>query len=115
MTKKHEEPGMLSRLVATGLGALFLTEEGIRKGVRQGSVPREAAKFLLGQVERRKDEMMQLVREELHQALAKIPFERIVKEILKENDLAFTVRFTPRSSHPLHHARKVGHRSKSKS
>ena len=63
------------------------------------------------QVERRKDEMMQVVREELHQALSKMPLERIAKDFLRENEIELTVRFVER---PSTKSTKPSHRWKSK-
>jgi hypothetical protein len=105
------EPSVISKLVSTGLAAIFLTEGGIRKGLKPLGIPRDASKYVLKQVEKRKDEMMQMVRDELHQALAKVPFDRIAKDILTSTDIELTIRFTPRATG---RAKKPSHRWKSK-
>jgi hypothetical protein len=93
---RKDEPSVLARMVSTGLAALFLTEGGIRKGLKPLGMPRDASKYLLRQVERRKDEMMQMIRDEIHQALAKVPFDRIAKDILTHTDIELNIRFIPR-------------------
>ncbi len=110
MTRK-QEPGVFTKMLSTGLGALFLTEEGVRKGLKPLGLPRDASNYLMKQVERRKDEFMQVVRDEMHQALKKVPFESIAKEILATNDIEVTIRFNPR---PTKTAKKPTHRWKSK-
>jgi hypothetical protein len=107
----NEEPSVISKLVSTGLAAIFLTEGGIRRGLKPLNIPVDASKYVLKQVEKRKDEMMQMVRDELHQALAKVPFDRIAKDILTTTDVELTIRFTPRKSTK---GKKPSHRWKSK-
>jgi len=97
MTAKKDEPSVLAKMVSTGLAALLLTEGGIRKSLKPLGVPRDASNYLFKQVERRKDEIMQIIRDEIHQALSKLPFDRIAKDILMNADIEFTVRLVPRS------------------
>lgn len=108
---KRQEPGVLSKLLSTGLGALFLTEEGIRKSLKPLGLPRDVTKYLVGQVDKRKDEMMQMVREELHQALSRVPFDRIARDILGTMDIEFTIHFVPKRRRK---SKKLPHRLKSK-
>lgn len=111
MSRQSKEPGMIAKVLSTSLGALFMTEEGLRKGLKPLGLPRDASKYVVKQLERRKDEMMQMVRDEVHLALSKVPFDRIAKDILTGSDIEITLRVVPRTRKAT---RKPAHRWKSK-
>jgi hypothetical protein len=58
-------PDMLRRAMVAGLGAVFMTEEGIRALVRDLKLPKEVMGFVVGQAEKSKGELIRVVSEEL--------------------------------------------------
>lgn len=110
ITKRQEEPGVLSKLLSTSLGVILLTEDSLRKGLKPLGLPKDATKYVIKQLDRRKDEMMNMIRDELHQVLSKVPFDRIAQDLLKTMDVEVTIRFVPRAKR---HTQKPTHRWKS--
>lgn len=53
------------KAVLTGLGAVFLTEEGARKLARDWKLPKEIAGYVAGQAGGAKDEILRVVSEEV--------------------------------------------------
>jgi hypothetical protein len=105
------ESSVFTKLLTNGLGAFLLTEDSILKTFKPLGLPRDASKYLIRQVERRKDEILQILRDELHQMLTKMPLEKIARDILATMDLEVTISFVPRRAST---GRKLGHRWKSK-
>ena len=62
-------PDVVRRVAVAGLGALFMTEEGIRALSGQLKLPKEALGFVLSQAERTKDEVGRVLSEELRRFL----------------------------------------------
>lgn len=56
---------MLRKAVVAGIGAVFMTEEGIRQTLKELKLPKEVIGFILGQAEKSKDELMRVLSEEL--------------------------------------------------
>lgn len=73
-------PEFVRRMAVAGLGALFMTEEGIRNLAGQLKLPKEALGFILGQAEKTKDEVTRVVTEELRRFLQS---EKLRDEFLK--------------------------------
>jgi hypothetical protein len=73
-------PEFVRRMAVAGLGALFMTEEGIRNLAGQLKLPKEAMGFILGQAEKTKDEVTRVVTEELRRFLQS---EKLRDEFLK--------------------------------
>jgi len=105
------ESNVFTKLLTNGLDALLLTEDSILKGFKPLGLPRDASKYVLRQVERRKDEILQILRDELHQMLQKMPLEKIARDILSSMDIEVSLRFVPRRASL---SRALGHRWKSR-
>ncbi|QSQ26153.1 hypothetical protein JY651_14995 [Pyxidicoccus parkwayensis] len=73
-------PEFVRRMAVAGLGALFMTEEGIRNLAGQLKLPKEALGFILGQAEKTKDEITRVVTDELRRFLQS---EKLRDEFLK--------------------------------
>lgn len=84
MGKEGSRPGFVPEFVrkvaVAGLGALFMTEEGIRSLAGQLKLPKEALGYILGQAEKTKDEVGRVVSEELRRFLQS---EKLRDEFLK--------------------------------
>lgn len=73
-------PEFMRKVAVAGLGALFMTEEGIRALAGQLKLPKEMLGFILGQAEKTKDEVSRVVSEELRRFLQS---EKLRQEMLK--------------------------------
>ncbi len=79
----HDAPGrfdFMRRMAAAGLGAVFMSEEGIRKLAGQLKLPKEALTFLMQQAERTKDDIGRTVSDEVRKFLQS---DRLRDEFLK--------------------------------
>ncbi|MBU8894722.1 hypothetical protein KRR26_03860 [Corallococcus sp. M34] len=73
-------PEFVRRMAVAGLGAIFMTEEGIRSLSGQLKLPKEALGFILSQAEKTKDDLTRVVSEELRRFLQS---EKLRDEFLK--------------------------------
>lgn len=73
-------PEFVRKVAVAGLGALFMTEEGLRSLAGQLKVPKEMLGYILGQAEKTKDEVGRVVSEELRRFLQS---EKLRDELLK--------------------------------
>ncbi len=71
---------VVRKAVLTGVGALFLTEEGARKVAREWKLPKDLATYLVSQASGARDEVLRVVGQELRRMLDSETFRR---EILK--------------------------------
>src|SRR5262249_61494676 len=60
---------LMRKVAFAGLGALFMTEEGIRAAASQLKLPKEALSNALAQAEKTKDEVGRVVSEEVRRFL----------------------------------------------
>lgn len=97
-SQKKEPDGRLAKLLKLGMGAFWMTEQGVRRAVSEVRLPREAAQFLMEQVERRKEEVFEVVRGEIHRAIDRMDLKQLANELLESHDLEITatVRFKPK-------------------
>lgn len=73
-------PDFVKRAAVAGLGALFMTEEGIRSLAGQMKLPKEVLGYLLSQAERTKAEVGRVVSEEVRRFFQS---EKLREEFLK--------------------------------
>ena len=73
-------PDIVRRAVLTGVGALFMTEEGIRNLVGDMKMPKDALAFLMAQAERTRGEVARVVTQEVRRFLES---ETLRREIWK--------------------------------
>jgi hypothetical protein len=78
--KRGFVPDFVRRMAWAGLGAVFMSEEGIRRLAKQLKLPKEALGFLLQQAEKTKDEIGRVVGDEVRKLLQS---ERVRDEMLK--------------------------------
>jgi hypothetical protein len=60
---------VVRKAVLTGVGALFLTEEGARKVAREWKLPKDLATYLVSQASGAKDEVLRVLGQELRRLL----------------------------------------------
>lgn len=73
-------PDIVRRAVLTGVGALFMTEEGIRNLVGDMKMPKDAIAFLMGQADKTRTEVARVVTQEVRRFLES---ETLRREIWK--------------------------------
>jgi hypothetical protein len=75
-------PDVVRRAVLTGVGALFMTEEGIRNAVSEMKLPKDALGFLLSQAEKSRTEVARIVTQEVRRFLEGESFQRELWKLL---------------------------------
>ena len=78
--KKGFVPDFVRRMAWAGIGAVFMSEEGIRRLAGQLKLPKEALGFLLHQAEKTKDEIGRTVSDEVRKLLQS---DRLRDELLR--------------------------------
>jgi hypothetical protein len=73
-------PDIVRRAVLTGVGALFMTEEGLRNLVGEMKLPKDALGFLLAQADKTRTEVARVVTQEMRRFLES---DRLRREIWK--------------------------------
>ena len=73
-------PELVRKVAVAGLGAVFMTEEGIRALAGQLKLPREVLTYVLSQAERTKEQVGQVISEEVRRYLQS---DRLRDEFLK--------------------------------
>ena len=73
-------PELVRRAAVAGLGALFMTEEGIRSLAGQLKLPKELLGFVVSQAEKTKDDIGRIVTDEVRRFLQS---EKLRQEFLK--------------------------------
>jgi hypothetical protein len=82
------------KILLTGVGAIFMTEEGIRKSLGDIKMPKEAMGYVLDTVLKQKDELLNLVGGELAKFLSKIKVHEEVQKALSGLQLHLDAKLT---------------------
>ena len=75
-------PDIVRRAVLTGVGALFMTEEGIRNLVGEMKLPKDALAFLLAQADKTRSEVARVVTQEMRRFLESDTLRRELWKLL---------------------------------
>jgi hypothetical protein len=75
-------PDVVRRAVLTGVGALFMTEEGIRNAVGDLKLPKDALAFLASQAEKSRTEVARVVTQEVRRFLEGETLQRELWKLL---------------------------------
>ena len=73
---------MVRRALLAGVGAVFMTEEGIRKSVQELKLPKEAFSYIAGQAERTRSEAGRILRKEIRRFLNSGAFRDQIGQLL---------------------------------
>ena len=87
-------PDVAKRILLTGLGAIFMTEEGIRRSLGDMKMPKEAVGYFLYTILKQKDELLSLVGGELSKFLSKIKVHEEVQKALSGLQLHLDAKLT---------------------
>jgi hypothetical protein len=80
----------MKKAAVAGLGALFMTEEGIRSLAGQLKLPKEALGFVVAQAEKTKEEVARVVSEELRRFLQSDKVQQEFRRLL--SDMTFEIK-----------------------
>lgn len=83
-------PEMIKKTFAAGMGAVFTTEEGIRRMTRDMSLPKEVAGYLANTAGNTKDEIIRIIAREVRDFLQTINLSEEVTKML--TTLSFEVK-----------------------
>lgn len=98
MKRSAPSDSRLAKLFRLGVGAVSMTEKGLRKAVFDMRLPKEATQFVVEQLERRKSEIMDVVRNEIQRVIGRIDVTTLARELLKdfEVEVKGTIRLVPK-------------------
>ena len=90
-------PDLVKRTFYAGLGALFTTEEGIRKIASEFHLPKDVANFLIQQAASSKDEVIRVFAKELRSFLENVNLSGELSKLLTSLsfEIKTEVRFIP--------------------
>ncbi len=91
------------RILLTGLGAIFMTEEGIRKALGDMKLPKDAVGYVLDTVLKQKDELLGMVASELSKFFSKVKVHEEVQKALSGLQLHLDAKLTfdQKKVHPV--------------
>src|SRR4030067_736835 len=69
-------PDLVKRTFYTGLGAVFTTEEGIRRLAADFSLPKDVASYLVSSAQSTKDELLKIVARETREFLERVNLQQ---------------------------------------
>ena len=90
-------PEILRRTFYAGVGAVFTTEEGIRKLANEISMPKDAATYLISQAQGTKKELFRIVAQELRGFLESLNLTEEMQRVLTtvSFEIKTEIRFIP--------------------
>ena len=90
-------PTLIRKAVLTGMGALFMTEEGIRSAAGQLKLPKDALAYVIGQADKTRSEVVRVVTQEVRRFLESETLRREVWKLLTgvTNEINATVQLKP--------------------
>ncbi len=87
-------PDLVKRTFYAGLGAVFTTEEGIRKLANEFSLPKDVVAYLVNSAQSTKDELYRVVGRELRGFLENLNFSQEMAKLL--TTLSFEIKMEAR-------------------
>ena len=92
-------PDLLKRGVLAGIGALFMTEDGVRSILGEMKLPKDAAQFVINQVGKSKEDLFRMIASEIRGFLDSTNISEELRRALTgmSLEISTTVRFVPDS------------------
>jgi hypothetical protein len=90
-------PDLVKRTFYAGLGAVFTTEEGIRKLANEFSLPKDVASYLINSAQSTKDELFRIVAREMREFLQGLNLHQEMAKLLTtlSFEIKTEIRFIP--------------------
>jgi hypothetical protein len=92
--KSRMVPELVQRLFVAGMGAVFTSEEGIRKLAKDVSLPKDVTKYLVSQAQTTREQLFRIVARELRSFLESINLGAELTKIL--TSLTFEIKMQVR-------------------
>jgi hypothetical protein len=105
-------PDIVRRAVLTGVGALFMTEEGIRNLVGDMKMPKDAIAFLMSQADKTRTEVARVVTQEVRRFLESETLRREIWKLLRGVTLEVTATIQLKPSGEPGVKAKIKHKKK---
>lgn len=88
----------MRKTLLTGVGAVFMTEEGIRNALSEMKMPKNVIASAVAQADRTKKEVTTLLAKEVRQFLDGVKVEEIIKKVMTgaEIEIKASIRFVPK-------------------
>ncbi len=104
------------RALLSGLGAVFMTEEGIMNALTDMKLPKNVIASALAQADKTKKEVSGLIANEVKQFLGKIELDEIIRKVLAGQtiEISASISFSDKKS-PKKAASKAAHTTTKKS
>ncbi|MCA9508041.1 MAG: hypothetical protein KC505_06455 [Myxococcales bacterium] len=80
------------KVLLNGLGAVFLTEEGIKSALVDMKLPKNVINAALSQAEKTKKEISGLIAQEVKEFLGKIELDEIIRKVLAGQSIEITAK-----------------------
>lgn len=88
-------PDVMKRTFYTGLGALFLTEDGIRRQLGELKVPKDLTSYVVSQSTRSKEELFDAIAREVAKIFQDTTPEEAIRNALTGMRMKIEVEFEP--------------------
>jgi hypothetical protein len=90
-------PELVKKTVTAGMGAVFTTEEGIRRLTKEMTLPKEVANYLVNTAATTKDELLRIVAREVREFLQNVQLSEELAKVLTMVTLEVktSIRFVP--------------------
>jgi len=90
-------PELVKKAVAAGMGAVFTTEESIRRLTKEMPMPKEVAGYLVNTASSTKDELFRIVAREMREFLASVNLSEEIAKMLTtlSFEIKTEIRFIP--------------------
>ncbi|MFO1520132.1 MAG: hypothetical protein U1F57_10795 [bacterium] len=89
---------MARKVILTGLGAIFMTEESIRNALSDMKLPKDAMGFVIDQAKKQKDDLISVVAAEVSKFFSQVKVHEEIQKALSALQVHIDARlsFTPK-------------------
>ncbi|RME01515.1 MAG: hypothetical protein D6812_07950 [Deltaproteobacteria bacterium] len=89
-------PEIVKKAIFMSVGGVFMTEEAIRKNIKELKMPKDMANYLIQQSAKSKDEFLRYLAEEIRKFISQIEFDQEIRKVLKNMAIQVNaeIRFT---------------------
>ncbi|MCB0417732.1 MAG: hypothetical protein KDD39_08785 [Bdellovibrionales bacterium] len=86
--------GIVRELALTGLATFFMTEDSVRKYLKELKLPKELAGFLLDSASKKKDDFYGMLAKEIGRVVSKVDIEKAVGKFLEGHEVKVNASFS---------------------
>ncbi len=91
-----KEKEFINKIRSLGVGGTFVKDETLKKIFSELPLAKETMTNLISQTEVIKQRLNEILKEEFKKQIKKIDFSYILEDLMKENDVEMTAKFTLR-------------------